>query len=73
MFGYIGAAVIAVVYMVHFIMLAGGFSEYFALGGMNILKDVIEAATIAIMIVVCAVPRHLGNEIELYNSEVSLV
>lgn len=71
-FGYIGAIVIAIVYMIHFIMLAGGFSAYFASGGMNIFKDVIEAATIAIMIVVCAVPRHLGNEIELYYSEVCM-
>ena len=40
-FGYIGAIAIAIVYMVHFIMLAGGFGPYFASGGMNILKDVI--------------------------------
>ena len=46
-FGYVGAIVIAVVYMVHFVMLAGGFSSYIALGGMNILTDVIKAATIA--------------------------
>jgi len=64
-FGYIGAIVIAIVYMVHFIMLAGGFSNYFASGGMNILKDVIEAATIAIMIVVCAVPEGLPLMIAL--------
>lgn len=64
-FGYIGAAVIAVVYMVHFIMLAGGLSQYFAIGGMEIIKDVIEAATIAIMIVVCAVPEGLPLMIAL--------
>ena len=64
-FGYIGAIAIAIVYMVHFIMLAGGFGPYFASGGMNILKDVIEAATIAIMIVVCAVPEGLPLMIAL--------
>ncbi|MBO5389781.1 MAG: cation-translocating P-type ATPase [Lachnospiraceae bacterium] len=64
-FGYIGAIAIAIVYMVHFIMLAGGFGPYFASGGMNILKDVIEAATIAIMIVVCAVPEGLHLMIAL--------
>lgn len=69
-FGYIGAIAIGVVYMVHFVMVAGGLNAYLATGGMSILKDVISAFTIAIMIVVCAVPRLLGNEIELYYSEV---
>lgn len=59
MFGYIGAGIIAVVYMLHFILTAGGIGAYAATGGMNILMDVVEAATIAIMIVVCAVPEGL--------------
>ena len=58
-FGYIGAIAIALIYMVHYIILAGGFSEYFASGFMPILKDVMNAVTIAIMIVVCAVPEGL--------------
>lgn len=71
MFGYIGAIVIAVVYMLHFIISAGGISEYLSSGGMNILTNVVEAVTIAIMIVVCAVPRHpLGIKIEHYYSVV---
>lgn len=71
-FGYIGAIVIGVVYMIHFVMLAGGFNNYIATGGMNILKDFMQAFTIAILIVVCAVPRHLGNEIEHYYSVVCM-
>lgn len=58
-FGYVGAVVLAIAYMVHFIMLAGGVSEYFALGGLQILKDFLEAAELAIVIVVCAVPEGL--------------
>lgn len=58
-FGYIGAIVLAIAYMVHFIMLAGGISDYFALGGLHILKDFLEAAELAIVIVVCAVPEGL--------------
>ena len=65
MFGYIGAIAIALVYMVHFIILAGGFASYFAIGGMEILKDVLQALTIAIMIVVCAVPEGLPLMIAL--------
>jgi len=64
-FGYIGAIVIAIVYMIHFVITAGGFADYAALGGMHILKDVISAATIAIMIVVCAVPEGLPLMIAL--------
>ena len=58
-FGYVGAIVLALAYMVHFIMIAGGVSEYFALGGLHILKDVIKAAELAIVIIVCAVPEGL--------------
>jgi calcium-translocating P-type ATPase len=58
-FGYVGAIAIALVYMVHFIFSAGGFGEYLSTGGMSILQDIIKAVTIAIMIVVCAVPEGL--------------
>lgn len=64
-FGYIGAVVIGIVYMVHFIMVSGGVSEYMAIGGMEILKDALEAFTIAIMIIVCAVPEGLPLMIAL--------
>lgn len=58
-FGYVGAIVLALAYFAHFIMLAGGFGNYFALGGMHIFKDFIHAAELAIVIVVCAVPEGL--------------
>ncbi|MBR4083525.1 MAG: calcium-translocating P-type ATPase, PMCA-type [Lachnospiraceae bacterium] len=64
-FGYIGAIVIAVLYMAYFIVSAGGFSEYFAIGGAEIFKDVIEAVTLAIVIIVCAVPEGLPLMISL--------
>lgn len=57
-FGYIGAIGIAVAYFIHFILVAGGFGPYFASGWVNILKGVLEAVRIAIVIIVCAVPRH---------------
>lgn len=58
-FGYVGAVILALAYFAHFIMLAGGFGNYFALGGMHIFKDFIHAAELAIVIVVCAVPEGL--------------
>ncbi len=64
-FGYIGAIVIAVLYMAYFVVSAGGFSEYFAIGGAEIFKDVIEAVTLAIVIIVCAVPEGLPLMISL--------
>ncbi|MBO5386710.1 MAG: cation-translocating P-type ATPase [Lachnospiraceae bacterium] len=64
-FGYVGAIVIAVVYMIHFVILAGGINGFLALGGMQIFKKFMEALMIAIMIVVCAVPEGLPLMISL--------
>lgn len=64
-FGYIGAIVIAVVYIIHFVILAGGISAYMATGGINILKDIIEAVTIAVVIIVCSIPEGLPLMISL--------
>lgn len=58
-FGYIGAIALALAYMAHFIMLAGGISDYIALGGVHIFKNFLEAAELAIVIIVCAVPEGL--------------
>ena len=58
-FGYIGAVVLAVAYMIYFVVQAGGFNAYFALGGVHIVKDLLEALTLAIVIIVCAVPEGL--------------
>lgn len=64
-FGYVGAIVIAIVYMIHFIMLAGGFGEYIGYGFVHILKDFMNAFTIAILIIICAVPEGLPLMIAL--------
>ena len=64
-FGYVGAIVIAVAYFIHSIIVAGGFSDYFAIGSIEIFKDIIEAVTVAITIVVCAVPEGLPLMIAL--------
>lgn len=64
-FGYVSAIVIVVLYMAYFIIGAGGFSAYFSLGWSDILMDVIEAVSLAILIVVCAVPEGLPLMISL--------
>ncbi|MEI3347491.1 MAG: hypothetical protein V8R55_03485 [Dysosmobacter sp.] len=64
-FGYVGAIVIALAYFVHFVILAGGFGAYFATGWLSILADVMNAVSIAITIIVCAVPEGLPLVIAL--------
>lgn len=64
-FGYIGAVVIAVLYFGYFIMSAGGFSAYMAIGATEIIKDVVEAVSLAVVIIVCAVPEGLPLMISL--------
>ena len=57
--GYIGSICIAVFYLIHFVMLAGGIEPYLQMGWEYILMDLIDAVTIAIVIIVCAVPEGL--------------
>lgn len=64
-FGYIGAIVIAVLYFAYFIVKAGGFEAYFAIGAGEVVKDIIEAISLAIVIIVCAVPEGLPLMISL--------
>ena len=64
-FGYVGAVVIAVLYLAYFVIRAGGFAPYFALGIEYIVQDIIKAVTLAIVIVVCAVPEGLPLMISL--------
>lgn len=64
-FGYVGSVVIAIALMIHFVVQAGGVSEYLALGGIAIFKDFLDAASLAIVIVVCAVPEGLPLMISL--------
>ncbi len=64
-FGYIGAVVIAILYMGYFILSAGGFSAYFAMETAEIIKDMVEAISLAVVIIVCAVPEGLPLMISL--------
>lgn len=64
-FGYIGAVLIAVLYLVYFVMQAGGISQYFAMGIEPVVKDVVRALSLAIVIIVCAVPEGLPLMISL--------
>ena len=64
-FGYIGAVIIAILYMIFFIVNAGGVSAYIASGWTTILKDLVEAVSLAIVIIVCAVPEGLPLMISL--------
>ena len=64
-FGYIGAVVIAILYFIYFIIRAGGGAEYFALGASVIITDIINAVSLAIVIIVCAVPEGLPLMISL--------
>lgn len=57
--GYTGAVAIALLYLIHFIMQAGSIQAYMGLGWQNILMDLIDAVTIGIVIIVCAVPEGL--------------
>ena len=64
-FGYVGAVVIAVLYFIYFIMLAGGVEAYFSIGAAEVLKDIVEVASLAVVIIVCAVPEGLPLMISL--------
>lgn len=64
-FGYIGAVVIAVLYLAFYVMHAGGPEAYLALGWTTILKDIVEAVSLAVVIIVCAVPEGLPLMISL--------
>lgn len=64
-FGYASAVIIVILYMAYFIIKAGGFSGYVATGWSNILMNTIEAVSLAILIVVCAVPEGLPLMISL--------
>ena len=64
-FGYIGAIVIAVLYIIFFITNAGGVSEFFAQEPSVIINKIVEAVTLAVVIIVCAVPEGLPLMISL--------
>lgn len=64
-FGYIGAVVIAAMYLGHSVLLAGGFGPYLAQGLVPVLKNAVDALSLAVVIVVCAVPEELPLMISL--------
>jgi len=64
-FGYIGAIVIAVLYLAYFIYNAGGFELFFGLGLEVVFKKIVEAVSLAVVIIVCAVPEGLPLMISL--------
>lgn len=64
-FGYIGAIVIAVLYFAYFIMTAGGFDAFFSMGVEVVVKKIVEAVSLAVVIIVCAVPEGLPLMISL--------
>ncbi len=63
--GYIGAIAIAVLYLIYFVVNAGGVTEFFALGVPEVIQKVVEAVTLAVVIIVCAVPEGLPLMISL--------
>lgn len=64
-FGYIGAVVITILYFIHTVIVAGGPEVYFALGWTHILQDIIKIVSLAVVIIVCAVPEGLPLMISL--------
>lgn len=65
MFGYIGGIVIALLYFGYFVLLAGGFAPYMTQSIPVILQDAIRAISLAVVIIVCAVPEGLPLMISL--------
>ena len=76
-FGYWGAGVIVLLYMIYFIYrgntgyvedpaaVAHGFAAWWSIGWANILKQIVEAVSLAVVIIVCAVPEGLPLMISL--------
>lgn len=64
-FGYVSAVAIVILYIAYAVIKAGGFGGFAATGWSNILMTVVEAVSLAIVIVVCAVPEGLPLMISL--------
>ncbi len=64
-FGYIGAIVIALLYIIFFVTQSGGISAFFAQDIPVIIEKIVEAVTLAVVIIVCAVPEGLPLMISL--------
>lgn len=68
-FGYIGATVIVVALLAANIIQIGGFAEYFNLGWVSMLKNVLTIAVTALTIIVAAVPEGLPLIINLITAQ----
>ncbi|MCR5835192.1 MAG: calcium-translocating P-type ATPase, PMCA-type [Lachnospiraceae bacterium] len=64
-FGYIGATVIALMYFAYFVVNKGGIGPYFAQPIQDIIKQIVDAVSLAVVIIVCAVPEGLPLMISL--------
>lgn len=64
-FGYIGATVIAILFLAVNIISAGGFGAYFAQDLKTIIQGIVNAVSLAVVIIVCAVPEGLPLMISL--------
>ncbi len=64
-FGYISGVAIISLYMMFFVLRAGGLEAYVMLGWSQIFVDLIQAVSLAILIIVCAVPEGLPLMISL--------
>ncbi|MCM1524332.1 MAG: calcium-translocating P-type ATPase, PMCA-type [Ruminococcus sp.] len=67
-FGYIGGVAIAVALLIHKIVLAGSFGDYFAMGAGNIITDLLDALILAVIIIVMAVPEGLPLMIAIVSA-----
>ena len=64
-FGYISGIAIISLYMMFFALRAGGLQNYVMLGWSQVFVDFIQAVSLAILIIVCAVPEGLPLMISL--------
>lgn len=68
-FGYVGASIIVVALIITNIIQYGGIAEYFGMGWIGILKNILTIAVTALTIIVAAVPEGLPLIINLITAQ----
>lgn len=68
-FGYIGASIIVVALIITNIIQYGGVAEYFGIGWIGVLKNILTIAVTALTIIVAAVPEGLPLIINLITAQ----
>ena len=68
-FGYIGASIIVVALIITNIIQYGGVAEYFGMGWIGVLKNILTIAVTALTIIVAAVPEGLPLIINLITAQ----